>query len=105
MSAHKTVSEMDALRIAALGQERRACDAEMELLQQRYNKLIESQRVAHRKIREIMVRNGLDPEIHAVVSRYDAELPMGTAVIAKTGAPLPEKESDETNASASSNPS
>ena len=87
----RQIPEADALRILAHGQERRACNAEMDLLAERHRQLSAQRDKAQGKIREIMKHNGLNPDEHAVVTAEDATFPFGTAVNVQTNQPIPDE--------------
>lgn len=87
----RTIPEIDALRILASGQQRRACSAEMEVLAERHRQLSVRRDEAQGKIREIMQRHGLDPDACAVVTAEDAAWPLGTVVSTQTNQPIPDK--------------
>jgi len=97
----KQIPENDALRILAHGQERRACSAEMDLLAERHRQLSLRRDKAQASIREIMKRNGLDPDAHAVVTSDDASQPLGVVVNANTGQPIAEEPPPATDQSVS----
>lgn len=91
----RQIPESDTLRILAHGQERRACQSEMELLAEKHRQLSAQRDKAQAAIRQIMTRNALDPDAHAVVTAEDAPVPFGTVVSAQTNQPIPD-ESPET---------
>jgi len=91
----RKVPTEDALRLLALGLERRACTAELALLEEKHRHLTTQRDAVVQKIRTILTSHRLDPDKHAVVTSEDAGPSFCAAVDAQTGEPLADEESSK----------
>jgi hypothetical protein len=89
----RVIPEIETLRILASANERDMFSAHIEMLQAKIQLLAAKRDVAQADVRNVMVRNGLDPEKHAVVTRKGDKIKFCTVVNAADGTPVEDSSS------------